>query len=361
MIVPVDTPSGSYPVRVSDSGLEGLGACIRSEMPNVQNLVCIVDTKVMEHHESALRMGLEGFAYDVVTVQGGEECKTVSSWANLVDELLGLGVDRTTPCVVIGGGSVGDLGGFAASTVMRGMPLIQVPTTLLAMVDSSVGGKTGLNTRHGKNLIGTFHQPSVVYVGLGTLLTLPEDEFLSGLGEVVKHAVLAGEPLFPFCLERSEDILARNTGALRHIVLESIRLKSNVVEQDEKEHGIRAILNLGHTVGHAIEQVSLQTKTPVPHGVCIAMGLYAEVRWAEEMSACRIGTSDAVREVLIALGLPVLPDKFDLEAALTAVKFDKKVRRGKLRTAIVEGVGRVRLTEIDSGEIRAMFYALEDA
>ena len=167
--------------------------------------------------------------------------------------------------------------------------------------------------------------------------------------------------MFPFCLERSEDILARDMSALRHIVLESIRLKSNVVQQDEKEHGIRAILNLGHTVGHAIEQVSIEAKLPVPHGMCIAMGLYAEVCWAEAMGACDPGTSEAVREVLNALELPILPDKFDLGAALTAVKFDKKVRRGKLNTAIVEGIGRVRLTEIDSGEIRAMFYALEDA
>jgi len=357
----VETRSQAYPVHLRDGGLEGLGACIREVFPASNRLICIVDQRVQELFGQTLEASLQSFEAHFIVVSGGENAKVVSEWERLVLRALDLGVDRATPIVAIGGGSVGDLAGFVAATVMRGVPLVQVPTTLLSMVDSSVGGKTGINTRHGKNLIGAFHQPSLVYAGMETLITLPEEEFLSGLGEVVKHAVLGDETLFEVCRDRSEEIGQRQQGVLRELVRASIELKASVVSKDEKEHGIRSVLNLGHTVGHAIEKVAIDDGCPIPHGLCVGMGVAAEVAWAEAEGVCHEGTSAAVRSVLTGLGLPVRPKRFGIEAALAAVRFDKKVRRGTLTTAMVERVGRVRLVEISQEEIRAMFHALEDA
>jgi 3-dehydroquinate synthase len=361
MRLTVDASGQSYPVHLQDGGLEGLGACVREAFPAASRLICIVDERVQELFGRTLAVSLQDFDAQFLVVSGGEDAKTVAEWERLVLEALELGVDRATPIVAVGGGSIGDLAGFVAATVMRGVPLIQVPTTLLSMVDSSVGGKTGVNTRHGKNLIGAFHQPSLVYAAMDTLLSLTDEQFLSGLGEVVKHAVLGDEALFEVCRDRRVEIRQRKRSVLKELVRASIELKASVVAEDEKEHGIRAILNLGHTVGHALEKVAFDDGCPIPHGLCIAMGVAAEVAWAESMGGCRQGTSGAVRSVLTGLGLPVRPDRFDLESALRAVRFDKKVRRGTLTTAMVERVGRVRLVSVSQTEVRAMFHALEDA
>jgi len=358
----VEAGTTPYPVVVSLDGLQELGACLRIEMPAVSRCIVIADRQVQAHHGSELEASLKqaGIEISCLVVDGGEQSKTIEVWKHLVGKVLDSGVDRSTPIVAFGGGSIGDLAGFVAATVMRGVPLIQVPTTLLSMVDSSVGGKTGLNTRHGKNLVGAFYQPSLVYASVDTLATLSDAEYRSGLGEVVKHAVLGDRALFDQCRDRADAIRARDLEVIRDLVSASVRLKASIVAEDERESGLRAVLNLGHTVGHAIEKVAMDTQTPLPHGVCVGMGLHAEVSWSEREGLGRAGMGEAVAGVLTGLDLPIRPEWTDTESLLQAVRFDKKVRRGTLTTAAVEEIGRVRLVQVDEAEIPAMFHSLED-
>ncbi len=355
----MNVSSLNYPVVLGDS-LQGLGSSIRSVFPLVRRVIVIADAFVGTHYAESIwrTMDESAIQFEQIDVPAGEGCKTVQVWEDTVERVLELGVDRTTPIVALGGGSLGDLAGFVAATVMRGVPLVQVPTTLLAMVDSSVGGKTGLNTKHGKNLVGSFYQPSLVFAPLTTLFTLSDQEYLSGLGEVIKHGVLGDSALFEICRERANEIRMPDT--LRELVKRSVELKAAIVAQDERESGLRAILNLGHTVGHAIEKVSIDHGAPIPHGVCVAMGVYAEVRWAEEVGECEAGTADSVGDVMQGLGLPLRPENVDIDALIQSVKFDKKLRRGTLATAVVEAVGRVRLAEVKEADIRTMFSSLED-
>ena len=358
MRLTVDTGLERYPVVIDKGTLGTVGASIGEVFPNLERVICIVDEAVLETHMPGRLGRLET---EVIAVPGGEQSKSISAWQRLVGQVLDCSIDRATPIVAVGGGSIGDLAGFVAATVLRGVPLIQVPTTLLAMVDSSVGGKTGLNTRHGKNLVGAFHQPVLVHIGLQTLDTLSELEYQSGLGEVVKHAVLGDAELFDFCLQHGDEIRRRDPACIERMVSSSIRLKASIVGQDVREAGLRAVLNLGHTVGHAIEAIGLTQNAAVPHGHCIAMGVFAEVYWSEQRGSCPPGTTERVRELIGRMGLPVMPEKFDLSAALRALQFDKKVRRGTLSTAVVESVGRVRLAEVGVEEFPALFRAFEEA
>jgi len=358
----VEAGSEAYPVVVSRNGLKGLGACIRTEMSTVSRCIIIADRRVQDHYGTDLETSLTeaGIDFSCLAIEGGENAKTIGVWTQLVGQVLDLGIDRSTPVLAFGGGSIGDLAGFVAATVMRGVPLIQVPTTLLSMVDSSVGGKTGVNTRHGKNLVGSFYQPHLVYAPIDTLLTLSSAEYRSGLGEVIKHAVLGDRQLFGLCRDRAGDVRGRDLDVIGELVGASVRLKASVVAKDERERGLRAVLNLGHTVGHAIEKVAMDSDTPIPHGVCVGMGLHAEVSWSERMGLGEPGITKAVGGVLMGLDLPIRPEGADIGAALKAVRFDKKVRRGTLTTAAVEEIGRVRLVQVGEAEIPAMFHSLED-
>ena len=361
MVLTVTANGESYPVHIDEGGFAGLGASIRSRFPSLERVVCIVDGAVEAAHGAAIASGLRGMDAPMVSVVGGEGAKTIATWERVVHSVLDCGVDRRTPIVAIGGGSVGDLAGFVAASVMRGVPLVQVPTTLLAMVDSSVGGKTGLNAPQGKNLIGAFHQPSLVHIALGALPTLPEPEYRSGLGEVVKHAVLGDRALFDFCNTQANAVGARDPAGVRYMVTASVNLKAAIVAEDVREQGWRSVLNLGHTVGHAVETIQSRKQRPIPHGMCVGMGLFAEVYWSEQRGECPAGTARRVQDTLLKLGLPDLPEEFDINAALDVVKFDKKVRRGTLTTAVVEDVGRVRLASVSEDEFPAMFSAFEDA
>ena len=360
MRLSVELPTQAYPVLIEPGGLAGLGSALVDVLGEVPRVVVVSDPTVwaIGGEDCLASFNAVGIETEVCLIGCGETQKTVETWTTLVNTLLDFGVDRSTPVIAVGGGLVGDVAGFAAATVMRGVPFVQVPTTLLAMVDSSVGGKTGVNTRHGKNMVGAFHQPSLVYSAMGMLQTLSSQEFQSGLGEVVKHALLGDRVLFEQCERHAEDIRARDTARMTELVGACVRLKANVVSQDEREGGWRAVLNLGHTVGHAIEASLIGTDKALPHGVCVAFGLVAETAWAEGIGACPKGTSDRLRGLLDGLGLPRCPTDLDVESVLQQVMFDKKVRRGKLRTAVVEDVGRVRLTEVDAREVRDLFHSL---
>jgi 3-dehydroquinate synthase len=355
----VELGDRSYPVMLDTGGLEGLGSAIASVLGSPRCIVVSNDV-VWPLLGGSVEASLAdaGLSFSLILVPDGEEQKNLTRWRGLVEEMLRRKVDRGTAVVAVGGGVIGDLAGFAAATVMRGLPLVQVPTTLLAMVDSSVGGKTGVNTDLGKNLVGAFHQPQLVFASMGTLSTLSDDEFRSGLGEVVKHGVLGDRALFEVCGSQAKRIVARDPLLSCELVERSIRVKAGVVAQDEREAGLRAILNLGHTVGHAIEATLLRSGSPLAHGVCVGLGLIAEVRWAEACGVCPEGTGDRVQSVLSGLGLPIRSPPIELDELLNAASFDKKVVRGTLRTAIVEDIGRVRLTEIPQEEVRDLFNSL---
>ena len=356
----VDLGDRSYPVVVTAEGMGGLGEAIRKTLPDVVRVVAVSNETVWPLFSKAVvaSMARVGIQVDPIVVPDGEAEKSVSRWQSVVARMLDLGIDRSTPVVAVGGGVVGDLAGFAAATVLRGVPFVQVPTTLLAMVDSSVGGKTGINTPHGKNLIGAFHQPKLVYASIAALNHLPEQEFQSGLGEVLKHGLLADSVLFERCRTETASIARREADVIEDMVVRSIQVKANVVAQDEREGGLRAVLNLGHTVGHAVETVLMGTPNALPHGICVGIGLAAEVAWAVQRGACLGATQESVVEALVSLGLPIAPPQIDPNAVVQAAAFDKKNRRGKLVTPIVEGVGQVRLIEIDLDERSELFNSL---
>lgn len=360
MKLSVDLPSQSYPVNIERGGLEALGHRVVEVLGKVPRVVVISDTNVwsLVSEVCIKSFATVGTRVDVCLIGCGETEKTVETWSRVVEEVLDLSVDRVTPVVAVGGGLVGDVAGFVAASVMRGLPFVQVPTTLLAMVDSAVGGKTGVNTRHGKNMVGAFYQPRMVYSAMGMLDTLSVDQFNSGLGEVVKHALLGDVALFERCETQADRIRARDSEILTELVGACVGIKAEVVVQDEREGGWRAVLNLGHTVGHAIEASLIGTDSALPHGVCVAFGLTAETAWAERSGACPQGTTQRLRVLLDRIGLPRCPDNLDAGVVLEQVMFDKKVRRGKLLTAVVEGVGRVRLTEIGADEVRDLFHSL---
>jgi len=264
-----------------------------------------------------------------VTLPAGESNKTLQVWAEAMDALLASDIRRDTSIVALGGGVVGDLAGFAASALVRGVPLIQVPTSLLAMVDSSVGGKTGVNHPRGKNLIGAFHAPSLVWVALSTLGTLPERERLAGRGEVLKTAVVLDALLLDVLEAHADALRAGDPGLTEYVVAACVRAKARVVTEDEHEHGVRRLLNAGHTVGHAIERAARYGT--VLHGEAVAIGLVLEARWAAREGVCDPTLPDRIARVAGALGLPVrAPVGLDPVTLADAVAVDKKTTRDTL-------------------------------
>jgi 3-dehydroquinate synthase len=261
----------------------------------------------------------------------GEGSKTRETWSRLSDELISQGFGRDTGIIALGGGVVGDLAGFIAATYLRGVPFAQVPTTLLAMLDASVGGKVGVDTPHGKNLIGAFHPPAIVVADPLTLLSLPDRIFRAGLAEAVKHGVIADAEYFRWIETNARKILGRDLALLSHLVTRSIEIKAQVVSDDEREGGIRAILNAGHTIGHGLEH---QSNYQLPHGEAVALGLIAETRISERMGLTLAGTADRVVALLRALGLPTRSGPIAVSEVMRAMQHDKKNRDGSVRMAL---------------------------
>jgi 3-dehydroquinate synthase len=271
-----------------------------------------------------------------LTFPAGERSKTREQWLGLSDQLLALGLGRQTAIVAVGGGVVGDLAGFVAATYLRGVPYAQVPTTLLAMLDASVGGKVGVDTPLGKNLIGAFHPPAVVVVDPLTLLSLPDRVYRSGLSEAVKHGIIADGEYFDWIEANARKLVARDLAALTHLVRRSVEIKAVVVGEDEREGGRRAILNAGHTVAHGLEQ---ESNYRLPHGEAVGLGLVAECRIAERMGLAPPALGDRVLAVLKALGLPTRLGGVQVARVLEAMQHDKKNRDGQIRLALPTALG----------------------
>ena len=344
--LPVGLGDRSYDVVVGPGLLARAGGLIAPVLP-ARRVVVITDATVAPLHLPALRDGLEAAGIAIlaeIPVPPGEASKDFSRLLDVLEQMLAAGVDRRTAVVALGGGVVGDLAGFAAAIAMRGLPFVQVPTTLLAQVDSSVGGKTGVNLRAGKNLAGAFHQPRIVLADTDTLSTLPLRELRAGYAEVAKHGLLQGA-LWDWCETRGPAAIAGDPDALTHAVLESCRLKASVVAADEREEsaeGGRALLNLGHTFGHALEAEARFDGT-VLHGEAVAVGLGLAATLSARLGHCSLEWPSRVIAHLVACGLPAriaeLPRRFSVEALMGRMAKDKKNRDGKMRFVLMRGAG----------------------
>lgn len=334
----------SYPIVWGRLG--GLGAAVAAAL-RPGRCVVVSDSNVAPLYGEAAILSLReaGFSPSLHSFAAGESNKTLDTYQALVQEILAAGVDRATPVLALGGGVVGDMAGFAAATLLRGLAFVQVPTTLLAMVDSSVGGKTGVNAAVGKNLVGAFHQPSLVFAPMDTLATLPDEELRCGLGEVVKHAVLADPAFFAWLESDGWRLLAREPEALRHAVLRCCAIKAAIVARDERETGERALLNLGHTVGHAIEAVAGYGAWR--HGEAVAMGLLAEARCAVALGLAEPSLPGRIAALSRALGLPTELPPLPPDALRAAMAFDKKRTRGTLTVALPIEIGRACLHAVE--------------
>jgi 3-dehydroquinate synthase len=344
----------SYEIEVVTGGIQTFGAFARRALdrswtgPTCRTALIVTDRHVAELSIPApFRAALQsaGILAETTVVPPGESSKSLSQAELLYDELAGRGADRHTLVVALGGGVVGDLAGFVAATFARGLPLIMVPTSLLAQVDSSVGGKVGVNHPRAKNLIGAFYQPRGVWIDTESLVTLPDREFRAGLAEVVKYGVISSPPFFSFLEQNAASILARSPQALERIILESCGIKAQVVARDEREEGeVRAMLNFGHTIAHAIETVT-GYDGPFRHGEAVAIGLVAESRLAERLGWIKSDVTDRLVRLLEAFELPVKAPGLDLHGLKHAMSRDKKNRLGKIRFVLPRSIGQVELTD----------------
>ena len=308
----------------------------------LQNPIVVTDENIAKLHAERVMTSVEkaGFSPKLITVPPGEAYKHLETIQQLWHGFLEHRIDRKSTVIALGGGVIGDMAGFAASTYMRGIHWICVPTTLLSMVDASLGGKTGFDLPQGKNLIGAFHPPKLVLADPQFLRTLPEKEFVSGLAEVVKHGIISDPELFEACARGLECVREELDQIVRH----AMAVKIKIIEEDPYEKGIRAFLNLGHTVGHAVELVS---KFRLRHGEAIAIGMVAEAKLAERLTVADKGLSDKIRTVLSGLGLPVeIPGELPREEIIQAMRVDKKKNAKAIRFALPAEIGRVELVEV---------------
>jgi 3-dehydroquinate synthase len=334
---------GEYDVVIGNLG--DIGSLLLER--GLQNPVVITDENIAKFHAKSVMQSLEmaGFSPKIIMVPAGEAHKNLETVQKLWHAFLEYGLDRKSTVIALGGGVIGDLAGFAASTYMRGIQWVCVPTSLLSMVDASLGGKTGFDLPEGKNLIGSFYPPKLVLADPQLLRTLPEPEFISGLAEVVKHGVIADPELFNLCA-RGLDCVKDN---LEQMVRQAMAVKIKVIEEDPYERGFRAALNFGHTVGHAIELVS---NFQLRHGEAVAIGMVAEAKLAEHVGVANQGLSDRIREVVSALGLPVeIPEEYPREQISAAMRMDKKKNAKAIRFALPAEIGKIELVDVTDLEL----------
>jgi 3-dehydroquinate synthase len=293
-----------------------------------------------------IRSALEydGFSVHRIDIPDGEKYKNFKTLEDIIATLIDSDLDRGSFVIALGGGVVGDIAGFAAAIYLRGIPFIQVPTTLLAQVDSSVGGKTGINHEKGKNLIGSFYQPSAVLIDVMTLDSLPEREFLSGMAEVIKYGVTLDRDLFNLIFDNVDKLLARDKGLLLSVIKQSCSLKASIVVQDEKETGLRAVLNYGHTFGHAVE--SLTSYLKYSHGEAVAIGMVQATRISRHLGYCAGNEADRVEMLIRKIGLPTDLPRYKLYEYKESLLRDKKARDKGLNFVFNKGIGDFHIDKV---------------
>ncbi|MCO6439609.1 MAG: 3-dehydroquinate synthase [Nitrococcus mobilis] len=339
--VHVDLKERSYPIYI-DQGLLEKAELLHRHIPGTQVLVVTNETVAPLYLERVCT-ALAGFDLGQVILPDGEQHKTLETATRIYDALIDQGCNRSATLVGLGGGVVGDITGFVAATYQRGVHFIQIPTTLLALVDSSVGGKTGVNHPRGKNMIGAFHQPRCVLADTATLGTLPEREFRAGIAEVIKYGLIQDYAFFQWLERHLTRVLARDPAALMYIIEQSCRNKAYVVAADERESGQRALLNLGHTFGHAIETATGYREWL--HGEAVAVGMCMAAHLSASMGWMSAKAFERTESLIQAAGLPVLPPPLSPDALRKLMAIDKKASNGRLRLVLLEGIGSAVVTE----------------
>jgi 3-dehydroquinate synthase len=333
-----------YSALVGSGLIEQVGKCARKYFPR-KTCAIISDNNVAPVFADRIKRSLKsaGVGPILITIPAGEKSKTLKQASAICDQMIAAGLDRQSFVIGLGGGVVGDISGFVAAIYHRGVPHVQIPTTLLAMVDSSIGGKTGVNTRDGKNLLGAVHHPSLVIDDLDVLKTLPRREFNQGFAEIIKHAIIADANMFR-TLQSWKAKSPRQASALQSLIKRNIQIKSKIVAKDERDQtGERAVLNFGHTVGHAIERAG--DFNQFLHGEALSLGIIAACTISIKKARLPSDQRDAVVDLLQRFELPThLPPKFPRERILNALKFDKKFEGGKVRFVVTPKIGVARLT-----------------
>jgi len=341
----VDLGQRSYEIRIG-RGLIAEAGKLMLPLLKQKRVVAVTDTNVAPHHLESLERSVRaaGIAIDSIVLEAGEQTKSFAGLENLLTRLLQLGIERGTTLVALGGGVIGDLTGFAAAVALRGIDFIQIPTTLLAQVDSSVGGKTGIDTPQGKNLVGAFHQPRLVLADTATLDTLPRRQMLAGYAEVAKYGLINDPQFFTWLESNGVDVIERADVPLRHAVLESCRNKARVVSADEREQDARALLNLGHTFGHALE-AECGYSDELLHGEAVAIGMVMAFDLSTQLGLCALEDAARVQRHLASVGLPTSPNWIDgrdwsAERLIRHMGRDKKVKDGRIAFVLAKGIGQ---------------------
>ena len=361
--VHVELGARGYDILVGEGLVGAAGRHIRPLLVHPR-VVVVTDSNVAPLYLAAVEtaLGEAGIECAAITLPAGEQTKDFAHLETLAEDLIARQVGRDTTLVALGGGMIGDLAGFAAAITMRGLDFVQIPTTLLAQVDSAVGGKTGINTRHGKNLVGAFHQPRLVLSDMATLDTLPERELLAGYAEVVKYGLIHDAGFFGWLEANGSRLLGGDKEARRHAVVTCCAAKAAIVAEDEREAGRRALLNLGHTFGHALEAQSGMGDALL-HGEAVAIGMVLAFELSSRLGLCRPADAERVRRHLLEVGLPVgLGDLADpswsTDGLLAHMARDKKVLGGKLGLVLARGIGEAFVThDVDAKDIRTVLDA----
>jgi 3-dehydroquinate synthase len=342
----VELGERSYTIATGSGILKDIGKSLE-RFDFSKKAAIVSNPTVFDLYGKTLASSLSGSGFEIIEIilPDGEEYKNLSSVERIYEQLLKRRFDRRSVLIALGGGVIGDITGYAASTYMRGIDFIQVPTTLLAQVDSSVGGKTGVNHALGKNMIGTFWQPRLVWVDISALHTLSHRNFLAGIAEIIKYGIIWDSAFFDFIEKKRETLLSLNPDDLIHVIRRSCEIKADVVSRDERESGLRAILNFGHTIGHAIETAT--GYTTFLHGEAVSIGMHVEAILAHEAGLIDSDEVSRIQHLLKTFGLPTeIPAGIDLTVLFKAMKLDKKAVSGNVKFILPEQIGRVRIREI---------------
>lgn len=363
-VIAVELPQQSYEIAIAPSGLAQLGTWMQP-LKLGKKVLLVSNPMIFQRYGEAAIAALTAAGFQIATcmLPAGERYKTLSSIQKVYDTALDNRLERSSTIVALGGGVIGDMAGFAAATWLRGINFVQVPTSLLAMVDAAIGGKTGVNHPQGKNLIGAFHQPRLVLIDPQVLTTLPPREFRAGMAEVIKYGVIWDAGLFAQLesAKRLDQQRYVSEELLQAILTCSCQAKAHVVSKDEKEAGLRAILNYGHTIGHAVE--SLTGYRVVNHGEAVAIGMVAAGQIAVALEMWTGAESDRQQQLIEKAGLPTrLPAGLEIEAILSALQTDKKVEAGRVRFVLPIKIGEVTVTDQAPAEvIRQVLQAMQSA
>ena len=340
----VELGERSYDILIGESWISKLGEGL-AFVPQNSQIIMITDKNVFDLYGPQVLgiLRIAGFKVEPAVIPGGEECKNLTTVAWLYDQMIAHGLDRKSTVLALGGGIVGDVAGFAAATYMRGIALIQIPTTLLAQVDSSVGGKTGVNLSQGKNLVGSFYQPGLVFVDVAFIKTLPEREYLTGLAEIIKYGIIWDQDLFNYLEEHQAKIKSRDSKCLMHITDRCCSIKADIVAQDETESGLRALLNLGHSFGHAFEALTNYQK--YTHGEAVAIGIIYAARLAHHLGILPIVDLNRITNLIRLYGLPLSFGNLHSPAIVAQMRKDKKNVGGKIQLILPTTIGTSKIVD----------------